>query len=87
MEGWRAVLTVVLRYGMAKKQRIEYSFLASTENGQSGEQGAEGMRDDPDAMDVDSVKAMVNGVKNRGVCLSLCVVLGRMLCADGDPFV
>ena len=68
MEGWRAVLTVVLRYGMAKKQRIEYSFFASRENSQS-EQGAEGMRDDPDAMDVDTVKAMVNGVKNRGVCL------------------
>jgi hypothetical protein len=52
---------------MAKKRRIEYSFLASTENSRS-EQGAEGMRDDSDAMDVDSVKAMVNGVKNRGVC-------------------
>jgi len=72
---------------MAKKQRIEYSFLPSTENGQSGEQGAEGTRDDPDAMDVDSVKAMVNGVKNRGVCRSLSVVLGRMLCADEDSFV
>lgn len=63
LEGWRAVLTVVLRYGMAQKQRIEYNFLAPKDSNQSGE--------DSDKMDVDSVKAMVTGVKARGVCLSI----------------
>jgi len=57
LEGWRAVLTVVLRYGMAQKQRIEYSLLAQREV-------TEG---EDDRMDVDNVKAMVNGVKSRGV--------------------
>jgi len=64
LEGWRAVLTVVLRYGMAEKQRIEYNFLASREDGSE----AEG-RDETDGMEVDNVKAMVHGVKTRGVRL------------------
>jgi len=63
LEGWRAVLTVVLRYGMAEKQRIEYNFLVSRENG-SGVDGRDG---ETDGMEVDNVKAMVHGVKTRGV--------------------
>lgn len=59
LEGWRAVLTVVLRYGMVQKQRIEYTFLAPKDPNQE--------TDDLDKMDVDSVKAMVTGVKARGV--------------------
>lgn len=68
MEGWRAVLTVVLRYGMAEKQRLQHRFFSSSENGQD-EQRAVGVHDEPVAMEVDTVKAMVNGVKTRGVCL------------------
>lgn len=64
MEGWRAVVTVVLRYGMAQKQRIEYSLL-------SQRQVTEGEDDEWDKMDVDNVKAMVNGVKSRGVGFQL----------------
>ena len=60
MEGWRAVLTVVLRYGMAEKQRIEYNFLFPREEG-------EGDEDARERMEVDNVKAMVHGVKTRGV--------------------
>lgn len=59
MEGWRAVLTVVLRYGMAEKQRIEYNFLVPREE-------VEGNGDET-GMEVDNVKAMVHGVKTRGV--------------------
>lgn len=59
LEGWRAVLTVVLRYGMAKKQGIEYNFLAPKDPAQN----------EDDAMDIDNVKAMVSGVKARGVSL------------------
>lgn len=80
MEGWRAVVTVVLRYGMAQKQRIEYSLLAQREM-------AEGEDDDWEKMDVDNVKAMVNGVKSRGVgfpafiplldCLLTTVITGQ----------
>ncbi|KAH9481474.1 hypothetical protein JR316_0006001 [Psilocybe cubensis] len=59
LEGWRAVLTVVLRYGMVQKQRIEYSFLAPKDS-------TEESGDNSDKMDVDNVKAMVTGVKTRG---------------------
>ena len=58
LEGWRAILTVVLRYGMAQRQRIEYNFLAQ---GHPPEKV-----DEQTSMDVD-VKAMVAGVKSRGV--------------------
>jgi hypothetical protein len=67
MEGWRAVLTVVLRYGMAEKKRNEYSFLASRED----DPGIEGH--ETERMDVDNVKAMVHGVKTRGVGFVLLI--------------
>ncbi|KAF8623648.1 hypothetical protein AX17_007347 [Amanita inopinata Kibby_2008] len=55
LEGWRAVLTTVLRYGM--KQRVTNTIPDNeihTENGVS------------EPMEVDAVKAMVTGVKSRG---------------------
>ncbi|KAF8972120.1 C3HC zinc finger-like-domain-containing protein [Flammula alnicola] len=58
LEGWRAVLTVILRYGMAQKQRIEYNFLAPKDSAME--------EDESDKMEVDNVKAMVTGVKTRG---------------------
>lgn len=61
LEGWRAILTVVLRYGMARRQRVEYNFLAQ---GHPLEKV-----DEQTSMDVD-VKAMVAGVKSRGVSLN-----------------
>lgn len=63
LEGWKAVLFVVLRYGMAHRQRIEYNFLARKDPQSDG--AGKGL----DTMEVDSVRAMVTGVKARGVCL------------------
>ena len=63
LEGWRAVLTVVLRYGMAQRQRIEYNFLSRHHPPEKV--------DEQSAMDVDDVKAMVAGVKSRGVSHNL----------------
>ncbi|KJA26266.1 hypothetical protein HYPSUDRAFT_199019 [Hypholoma sublateritium FD-334 SS-4] len=59
LEGWRAVLIVVLRYGMAHKQRIEYNFLAPKDP-------ISDVPENGDEMEVDSVKAMVTGVKTGG---------------------
>jgi hypothetical protein len=67
MEGWRAILTVVLRYGMAQRQRIEYNFLAQ------GHPPAK--KDEQTPMDVDEVKAMVAGVKSGGVSPNLITSL------------
>lgn len=60
LEGWRAVLTTVLRYGM--KQRMAYAAFDIQADDQELE--------DREPMEIDTVKAMVNGVKSRGV--SLC---------------
>lgn len=59
LEGWRAILTVVLRYGMAQRQRIEYNFLVRRHPPPE--------KDEQTPMDVDEVKAMVAGVKSSGV--------------------
>ena len=70
LEGWKAVLTVVLRYGMAQRQKIEYNFLAQ---GHPLDKA-----DEQTSMDVDEVKAMVAGVKSRGVSSHLihrCLVI------------
>lgn len=79
LEGWRAVLIVVLRYGMAHKQRIEYSFLAPKDP-------ISDVAENGDEMEVDSVKAMVTGVKTRGVCHpfygTTVELLTRWLCRE-----
>ena len=49
---------------MAEKQRVEYNFLSRTSDPESGTTNG----GEDDAMDVDNVKAMVSGVKARGVC-------------------
>ena len=53
LEGWRAVLTVVLRYGAGQQKRMGLD-LARDETQQV-------------AVEVDSVKAMMEGVKSHGV--------------------
>ena len=57
MEGWRAVLTVVLRYGAGQRKRMGFDL-------ERGEVQQE-------AMEVDSVKAMVEGVKSHGASVTL----------------
>jgi Rsm1-like len=76
LEGWRAILTVVLRYGMAQRQRIEYNFLA---------QGHPPLdkSDEQTSMDVD-VKAMVAGVKSRGVSPNLIFATFHSLMCLGE---
>ncbi|KAJ7475758.1 hypothetical protein FB451DRAFT_1034350, partial [Mycena latifolia] len=67
LEGWRAVLTVVLRYGMAQRQRaaaLRRKHPSSSDVAMDVDGGA-----DPDAdadAEVDGVEAMVASVKSRG---------------------
>jgi hypothetical protein len=71
MEGWRAVLTVLLRYGKAQRQRMGLNYLGAGSVEIGGESENEGM-----PMEVDGVKSMVAGVKSRGVCVvATCIWL------------
>ncbi|KAG6844226.1 hypothetical protein H0H87_008674 [Tephrocybe sp. NHM501043] len=56
LEGWRAVLTVVLRYGAGQRQRLGLDFAARL--------SGEFTLDEPE--EVDGVKAMIASVKKRG---------------------
>lgn len=76
VEGWRAVLTVVLRCGMAQRQRLGLNRsrshrVGATDPGAEIEAGAganvQNRGDDESAMEVDPIEAMVAGVKSRGV--------------------
>lgn len=58
LEGWRAVLTVVLRYGLGRRQTSEHDIFAPE---------GETSNDSTEAMEIDGVKDMVAGVKSRGV--------------------
>ncbi|KAG6895382.1 hypothetical protein C0992_001569 [Termitomyces sp. T32_za158] len=57
LEGWRAVLTVVLRYGAVQRQRLGLDFVDRLTGNTTAS-------DEP--MEVDGVKAMIAGVKKRG---------------------
>ncbi|TFK49977.1 zf-C3HC-domain-containing protein [Heliocybe sulcata] len=71
VEGWRAVLQVVSRYGLAERRRKKSALnrqliSAGSEDGMSSGEGAsQGGGDDSD-MVIDSVEAMVAEVKTRG---------------------
>lgn len=57
LEGWRVVLTIILRYGLGQKQSSERDIFAP-----------EGDSEDPaEQTETDEVKAMVADVKSRGV--------------------
>jgi hypothetical protein len=59
IEGWRAVLAVALRYGMAQRHKEYDAFGQSAENaGEGSERGSED--------GVDNVRSMVAGVKQQG---------------------
>ena len=82
MEGWRAVLIVVLRYRLGQWQRRKVSKgVAETGDGESDksiEQGATSPItpaeiNDESWLEVDPVEAMVEGVKSRGVSHSLII--------------
>ncbi|KAF8896576.1 C3HC zinc finger-like-domain-containing protein [Infundibulicybe gibba] len=70
LEGWRAVLSMVTRYGAGRRQRAGLDY-AQLNVGMSGEAGGAGPKEganvNADAMEVDDdVKAMVEGVKSHG---------------------
>ncbi|EED82177.1 predicted protein [Postia placenta Mad-698-R] len=60
MEGWRAMLTVVLRHGLARRQRLN-----GLSNGRRISND-ENTQQEGTPMEVDRVEAMVAGVKSRG---------------------
>lgn len=64
MEGWRAVLTVVSRYGTLQRQRLGLSRAPSMRMGDASESADSG------ETQVDPIEAMVADVKSRGVCCS-----------------
>ena len=73
MEGWRAVLMVVLRYRMGQWQRRKVSKGATEPaGGEPISQGPaspvnSGEIDEESWLEIDPVEAMVEGVKSRGV--------------------
>ena len=66
LEGWRAVLTLLLRYGMAQRQRqAEFDvFGVLAQPGSTTSVEEDGTQNE---IELDNVKAMVAGVKERGV--------------------
>ena len=75
IEGWRAILSVLLRYGASQRQRIP---LASRYESQAEELGrsrpsspTKGPQCVEDVMDVDGIDAMMAGVKSHGVWVLL----------------
>jgi len=56
IEGWQAILTTILRYGI--KERLAYGAF----QGQADDQELEHR----EPVELDAVKAMVDGVKSRG---------------------
>ncbi|KAF7976599.1 hypothetical protein HWV62_2258 [Athelia sp. TMB] len=71
LEGWRAVLSVVLRYGMGQRQRMHIRSQSEAELARpsmdvfSEESSAVAGQND-DAMEVDNIDVMLQGVKKRG---------------------
>jgi hypothetical protein len=62
LEGWRAVLTVVLRYGMGQRQRMRLTRTSTEKGSEANGSGGSG-----ELVGLDGVEAMVAGVKRRGV--------------------
>ena len=68
VEGWRAVLTVVLRYGAAQRQRIGLSRVSSERRAEAFSSSMTGMAQPAEApAEVSEVEAIVAGVKSHGV--------------------
>ena len=84
VEGWRAVLTVVGRHGMARKQRIAH---ARSVSGRSMNEAATQLAQESSLpqgeQEIDAVEAMVAGVKSRGVCC----VRSYIFCITDERFL
>jgi hypothetical protein len=69
VEGWRAVLSVVGRYGLEYRQRLRRLGISSNASATSLATAAmEDITIQDGEMEIDRVGAMVDAVKNRGVC-------------------
>lgn len=71
IEGWKAVLSVVLRYGMGQRQRMPTagSYLErAEENVESGScpDTASSLITEQEHMEIDGINSMMAGVKSRG---------------------
>lgn len=77
LEGWRAVLSVVLRYGAGQRQRMHIRGPSEAEarrpsmDQASVESLPAAGSHDEEAMEVDGIDVMMQGVKSRGVSLPL----------------
>lgn len=68
IEGWRAALTVVMRHGMARKQRLAHArSMSGRSTNDLAAQYAQDGRPPQGEQEMDAVEAMVAGVKSRGV--------------------
>jgi len=65
VEGWRAALTVALRHGLARRQRLNRMGSGRRPREAEGDTN-EGEQTQETEMEVDHVEAMVAGVKSRG---------------------
>jgi len=73
IEGWRAVLSVVLRYGVGQRQRMSTARMSTArsllerpeEPFESGTANSGTIAED-EAMEVDGINTMMAGVKSRG---------------------
>ncbi|KAL6299280.1 C3HC zinc finger-like-domain-containing protein [Sparassis latifolia] len=66
VEGWRAVLTVVLRHGMARRQRLGLNRATTARRASGAQTNESDTVSQAMEMEVDPVEAMVAGVKARG---------------------
>ena len=76
IEGWRAVLSVLFRYGMSQRQQMSTArnYLERAEENMgsgSGSAPESSVIPEQEHMDVDGIASMIASVKSRGVCLFL----------------
>jgi Rsm1-like len=70
VEGWRAILSIVLK---CRKRSIV------TRGGNFGAPTGSSISLPPEDVEVDRVEALVDGVKKRGVCVSIFIILNDLI--------
>lgn len=67
VEGWRAVMSIVLRYGAAQKQRLRRTRSVAAHSITTSTEDSEARMDEEAIPEMNQVDQMVEGVKARGV--------------------
>lgn len=67
VEGWRAAMSIVLRYGAAQKQRMRRTRSVATHSATVSTEDSEARMDEEVMPEMNQVDQMVEGVKARGV--------------------